>query len=268
MEKGQKWIVELIIIIAAVLFIRAFFVQAFNIPSASMQPTLLIGDFILVNKLLYRLSEPQRGDIVVFKYPQNKSLDYIKRVVGVPGDRVKFESVEVNGLKVYSLRVNGEELGIKFIKKTEFEGREYAVFEESLPIGGGKVITHRVWFRTRGFNLAGMCKYDCRSGFLNYDIPIIPEGNCLASDKGICTEFIVPDNSYFVMGDNRDNSEDSRFWGFVPRENIVGKAFVIYFSGRVPSLTPDDVSFFTGFKQLFYALVNPRPSRIGKPLIW
>ncbi len=268
MGKSHKWVIELVAIVALVLFIRAFFVQAFNIPSASMQPTLLIGDFILVNKFLYRVSEPKRGDIVVFKYPQNEALDYIKRIVGMPGDKIEFREVSLEGVRVYELRVNGEPLDIKYVGRKRFNGREYAVFEESIPVEGEKRISHRVWFRTSGFNMPGMCKYDCRSGFLNYDIPIIPEGNCLRSDSGICLEFIVPEDSYFVMGDNRDNSEDSRFWGFVPRRNIVGKAFVIYFSGRVPSLTPEDVSFFTGFRQLFYALVNPRPGRIGKPLIW
>jgi signal peptidase I len=268
MGKSQKWVAELILILALVLFIRAFFVQAFNIPSASMQPTLLIGDFILVNKLLYRFSEPRRGDIVVFKYPQNEALDYIKRIVGMPGDRIEFKETVEEGLRVYELRVNGKPIDMRYIGRQSFNGREYAVFEEYIPSGDGSEIAHKVWFRTSGFTMPGMCKYDCRSGFLNYDIPIIPEGYCLKSESGICTEFIVPESSYFVMGDNRDNSEDSRFWGFVPRSNIVGKAFVIYFSGKVPSLTPDDVSVFTGFRQLFYALINPRPSRIGKPLIW
>ncbi len=268
MDKSQKWVVELAFIVVLVLFIRAFFVQAFNIPSASMQPTLLIGDFILVNKLVYRLSEPQRGDIVVFKYPRDESLDYIKRIIGMPGDVVEFVEREVEGFRIHELRVNGDRVAARFLGKVSFGIRDYAVFEETVPVGEGKALKHKVWFRASGPILSGMCEYDCRYGTLNLDEPLIPEGYCLESEGGVCTKFIVPENSYFVMGDNRDNSEDSRFWGFVPRKNIVGKAFVIYFSGEVPSLTPEEVSFFSGFRQLFFALINPRPSRIGKPLIW
>jgi len=92
--------------------------------------------------------------------------------------------------------------------------------------------------------------------------------SCMRYRYNLCVKFRVPEGHYFVMGDNRDNSEDSRFWGFVPRESILGKAFVIYFSGRVPPLTPEDVNFLTGFRQLFLALINPRFDRIGRSLVY
>jgi len=97
-----KWLKELAVVIIVVLLIRAFLVQAYNIPSGSMKPTLLVGDFILVNKLVYKLSEPQRGDIVVFKWPVNPNIDFIKRIIGMPGD-----TIEVRGEKVF---INGKEL--------------------------------------------------------------------------------------------------------------------------------------------------------------
>ena len=227
MRTIPKWLKELIAVIIIVLFIRAFFVQAYNIPSGSMKPTLLVGDFILVNKLVYRLSEPQRGDIVVFKWPVNPQIDFIKRIIGMPGD-----IIEVKGERVY---INGEELYLKLIDKVQEDGTIKLIYEETLPNG----LKHKIAL---------------------YENPFM-----FRKDVG---PIRVPEGHYFVMGDNRDNSEDSRYWGFVPRENIVGKAFVIYFSGDIPPLDSTDVNILTGFKQLFLALINPRFDRIGKSLIW
>ncbi len=255
MKNPSKWLIEFAVIIAVVLLIRATLVQAFNIPSASMQPTLLIGDFILVNKLVYRLSEPRKGDIVVFKYPENPTIDYIKRILAGPGDLVEFvEFYDKDAeIKVYTLRVNGVEYSLEFQALRTFDGKFYYEFKESLPGRNGS-IDHHVWYSAHPNKIAGLVSYS---------------GNeCMEQKYNLCVKFRVPEGYYFVMGDNRDNSEDSRFWGFVPRENIVGKAFVIYFSGEVPSLTPEDVTVFTGFKQLFLALLNPRPERIGKFFIY
>ncbi len=255
MKNLPRWITELVVIIVIVLLIRATLVQAFNIPSASMQPTLLVGDFILVNKLVYRVSEPRRGDVVVFKYPVNPSLDYIKRIIAGPGDTVEFREFrdERSGVKVYKVLVNGKEYGLRYVGVRSFRGRFYYEFEETVPLDG-KVLKHRVWFSSYPTKVSGLVNY--------------PETLCFEEREGLCVKFVVPEGHYFVMGDNRDNSEDSRFWGFVPRENILGKAFVIYFSGEVPPLTPRDVNFFTGFRQLFLALLHPRPDRIGKFLIY
>jgi signal peptidase I len=227
MEKKGRWITELIVIVIIVLLIRTFVAQAYNIPSGSMKPTLLVGDFILVNKLVYRFSEPQRGDIVVFKYPIDPNIDFIKRIIALPG-----EEVEVRNNQVF---INGKPLPLIEVGRGEENGVRKVIYEEVLPEGK----KHKVQF------------YE--------DFPF---------SKRDFGPVVVPPNHYFVMGDNRDNSEDSRYWGFVPRENIVGKAFVIYFSGDVPPLQTTDVSIFTGIKQLILAILNPRFERIGKPLIW
>jgi signal peptidase I len=227
MEKKGRWITELIVIVIIVLLIRAFVAQAYNIPSGSMKPTLLVGDFILVNKLVYRFSEPQRGDIVVFKYPIDPNIDFVKRIIALPG-----EEVEVRNNQVF---INGKPLPLIEVGRSEENGIRKVIYEEVLPEGK----KHKVQF------------YE--------DFPFSK------SDFG---PVVVPPNHYFVMGDNRDNSEDSRYWGFLPRENIVGKVFVIYFSGDVPPLQTTDVSIFTGIKQLIIAILNPRLERIGKPLIW
>ncbi len=253
MKALPKWLTELVLIVIAVLLIRATLVQAFNIPSASMQPTLLIGDFILVNKLVYTVSEPRVGDIVVFKYPVNPALDYIKRVIAGPGDTVEFVELEKEGIRIYGVRVNGRDYALRFSGRRWFNGKTYYEFEESVPLNG-RTLTHSVWFSSHPTKVAGLTPY----------VKI----DCMRYRYNLCVKFRVPAGHYFVMGDNRDNSEDSRFWGFVPREFILGKAFVIYFSGRVPPLTPDDVNFFTGFRQLFLALINPRFERIGKALVY
>ena len=227
MARKGRWITEFIVIVMIVLLIRTFVAQAYNIPSGSMKPTLLVGDFILVNKLVYRVSEPQRGDIVVFKYPIDPNIDFIKRIIALPG-----EEVEVRNNQVF---INGKPLPLIEVGRGEESGVRKVIYEEVLPEGK----KHKVQF------------YE--------DFPF---------SKRDFGPVVVPPNHYFVMGDNRDNSEDSRYWGFVPRENIVGKAFVIYFSGDVPPLQTTDVSIFTGIKQLILAILNPRFDRIGKPLIW
>jgi signal peptidase I len=196
-------------VIFAVLVIRSFLAEPFRIPSSSMMPTLLIGDFILVNKFAYGLrlpvtnskllaiGEPERGDVVVFRYPgmspedPNRGTDYIKRVVGVPGDTVTYRDKQVY--------VNGElqpqqELGAYVGTGAGIDMTGSALREETL----GDVRHQILVRRNDGF-------YPMREG-----------------------SFTVPEGSYFVLGDNRDNSQDSRYWGFVPEGNLVGKAFFIW----------------------------------------
>lgn len=225
---GRKsWIIEFISVVLVVLLLRAYVVQAYNIPSGSMKPTLLVGDFILVNKLVYDLSEPKRGDIVVFKWPVNPKIDFIKRVIGMPGDVIE--------VKDYQVYINGKPLPLKKVGEVYEDGNKKLIFEETLPNG----VKHKIAL---------------------YQDPLMPRKDVPPT--------VIPDGHYFVMGDNRDNSEDSRYWGFLPRENIVGKAFVVYFSGDIPPLESTDVNILTGFRQLFLALLHPRLERFGKPIIW
>lgn len=169
------------IAIILALFIRTFVVQAFKIPSGSMQPTLLIGDHILVNKFTYGIkipfiqktlipiSQPQRGDVIVFIFPRDKSKDFIKRTIGLPGDRVQMVD-----RKIF---INGE------------------LYDDTSGVYSDRTV--------RSVPPAGK---------VNFGPIIVPQGHL------------------FVLGDNRDNSQDSRYWGFVPLESVKGKAFIIYWS--------------------------------------
>jgi signal peptidase I len=254
----RRQIIELLLIIFAVLIIREYIAQAYNIPSASMEPTLLIGDFILVNKLVYSFSEPMRGDMIVFKYPRNPDIDFIKRIIAKGGDTVEFLQIydEKNGILAYKVAVNGKIYELKYLgKEVSSKGTCYK-YQETIYREDGEIIKHNVCFRNAPLKISGIA------------FSAIEEDFCLRyNESSLCTKFVVPEGYYFVMGDNRDNSQDSRFWGFVPRENVVGKAFVIYYSGDVPSLTPEEVSPLIVIRQIVYALLNPRFSRIGMSLI-
>lgn len=189
-------------IIMLVLVLRSFLAEPFRIPSGSMMPTLLIGDFILVNKFAYGLrlpvinkkivglGEPQRGDVVVFRYPKDPSVDYIKRVVGLPGDHVAYydKKLYINGKPVEQVPVGS-----------------YTGF------GSGEVMT-------------GASLRIEELGKAEHRILVNPEV------RGLEGDFVVPEGYYFVLGDNRDNSNDSRYWGPVPEDNLVGKAFFIWMS--------------------------------------
>ncbi|TMH98733.1 MAG: signal peptidase I [Betaproteobacteria bacterium] len=215
----QPWWVEYSVsffpVILIVFLLRSFLVEPFKIPSSSMVPTLLVGDFILVNKFTYgirlpvankkvmELGSPRRGDVMVFRYPEDPSLDYIKRVVGLPGDRIEYRNKR--------LFINGTQVPVRQID--DYLSRERMQFSRRyLETLNG--VEHEILLEedapafvapSRAFPHAGNCNYNM---------------NGLA-----CT---VPPGHYFAMGDNRDNSSDSRVWGFVPDENIVGKAFFIW----------------------------------------
>lgn len=196
-ENPAPWLIEtsrsFFPVLAIVLVLRSFLVEPFQIPSGSMLPTLEVGDFILVNKFEYglrlpvlgtkivELNDPQRGDVMVFKYPEDGKTNYIKRVVGVPGDLIKYEN------KI--LTINGKVIAEKLLAKLH----KNHLFEEQL----GE-IKHQI-FKTNSYPNLGA--------------------------EGL---WKVPDGHYFMMGDNRDNSNDSRFWGLVPDDLVVGKAFAIW----------------------------------------
>jgi signal peptidase I len=183
-----------------VLILRSFVVEPFRIPSASMMPTLLIGDFILVNKYDYGIrlpvlnnkiienKSPERGDVVVFRYPEDPSIPFIKRVVGVPGDKVAYfnKTFYINGV-ADPQKYNG-------------------LYEDDGP----------------GRNMDGWQLLTTITGDFEHEILLNPQRPSQIVEK------IVPEGHYFVLGDNRDNSKDSRFWGFVPDENLMGRAFYIW----------------------------------------
>lgn len=215
------WTAGLFPVIISVFFLRSFVVEPFKIPSGSMIPTLLVGDLILVNKFTYGLRLPvintkisegnpvQRGDVMVFRYPPKPSLDYIKRVVGLPGDTVAYinKRLTINGVAVETTAVPD------FFDEDVM--RYFTQFEEKL--GEGK---HRV------LNDAA------RPAFIPGAENFIGRDACMYSVEGVsCT---VPAGHYFMMGDNRDNSLDSRYWGFVPEKNIVGRAFMIWMNFGAP----------------------------------
>jgi signal peptidase I len=209
------WTAGLFPVILVVFLLRSFLFEPFKIPSGSMIPTLLVGDLILVNKFHYGVRLPvintkltqgtpvQRGDVVVFRYPPKPSLDYIKRVVGVPGDEVAYlnKRLTVNGQPVPTSAVP------EFFDQDAM--RYFKQYEEKL---GDK--PHRLLID------------DDRPAFIPGVENFAFKDQCRYSVEGVVCK--VPEGNYFMMGDNRDNSLDSRYWGFVPDANIVGKAFFIW----------------------------------------
>jgi signal peptidase I len=209
------WTAGLFPVIIAVFLLRSFLFEPFKIPSGSMIPTLLVGDLILVNKFTYgirlpvvnlKISEgnkPQRGDVMVFRYPPKPSLDYIKRVVGVPGDTVAYLNKR--------LTINGQ--AVETVALPEFFDEDamqyFKHFEESLGEKKHRVLNDK----DRPAFVPGADK------FKGYEA-------CSYTVEGVTCK--VPEGHYFMMGDNRDNSLDSRYWGFVPDQNIVGKAFFVW----------------------------------------
>lgn len=209
-------------VIAFVLILRSFIYEPFQIPSGSMMPTLLVGDFILVEKFSYGLKDPvwrtklvetgkpERGDVIVFKYPENPQIDYIKRVVGLPGDRVIYRNKQLMIQKACDAQqTNCPEAEV--VARTEISRGDFS--QDGVPL----------------------LRYTEQLGEVAHDILINPSrpdmlGYFKREANLPAGEFLVPEGHYFAMGDNRDNSTDSRFWGFVPEENLVGKAVAIWIS--------------------------------------
>tara|TARA_Y100001956_G_scaffold13850_1_gene13072 strand:- start:1801 stop:2697 length:897 start_codon:yes stop_codon:yes gene_type:complete len=238
--KTQPWWIEnsvsIFPVIAAVLVLRSFIYEPFQIPSGSMMPTLLVGDFILVEKYAYGLKDPvwrtqlvetgkpERGDTVVFKYPPQPSIDYIKRVVGLPGDTVRY-----NSKKEICIQSPGE-TSCKPVKLSNVEESQF--IQNGIPL----------------------IQLDEKLGEVGHQILVNPlrrdRVEAYQPRNGV-NEWVVPEGQYFVMGDNRDNSADSRYWGFVPEANLVGKAVAIWISFEferdadsiLPSWIPTGVRF-------------------------
>ena len=219
------WTAGLFPVILVVFVLRSFLFEPFKIPSGSMIPTLWVGDLILVNKFHYGVRLPvintqvtagepvRRGDVMVFRYPPKPSLDYIKRVVGVPGDEVAYlnKQLTVNGQPVpkASLPDFFEEDSLSYIKQ----------FQETFPVGASP----SEMTNTKAVRLLNNAE---RPAFIagTEDFPF--KNQCSYSVEGVVCK--VPPGHFFMMGDNRDNSLDSRYWGFVPEANIVGKAILVW----------------------------------------
>lgn len=237
---AQPWWVEngasIFPVIAAVLIIRSFIYEPFQIPSGSMMPTLLVGDFILVEKYAYGLKDPvfhqqlvetgqpKRGDIAVFRYPVNPALDYIKRVVGLPGDIVRYTRDKQICL-IPKGKSQCQVVPLSHVKRTGFTQFGIPLIQKEEQLGQ---VTHHILIN-----------------------PEFPNRETEYKPRPGISEWVVPAGHYFMMGDNRDNSEDSRFWGFVPKENLVGKAVAIWISfefdrdqsSSLPSWVPTGVRF-------------------------
>lgn len=210
-------------LVAGIMILRSFLYEPFQIPSGSMMPTLLVGDFILVEKFSYDVKDPVwrktlwsnnkpvRGDVAVFKYPLNPKLDYIKRVVGLPGDRIIYRDKQL------------------YIQAACPESQVSACGEPELMSQA---------FQAEGEFFQGLYaqrRYIEHLGDVSHNIlvtPMMPEqlASYYRQPNTAIDEFIVPAGHYFVVGDNRDNSQDSRTWGFVPEDNMVGKAVFIWMS--------------------------------------
>lgn len=247
--------VQIFPVIAFVLILRSFLWEPFQIPSGSMMPTLLDGDFILVNKFNYGLRDPvvrnkffevglpERGDVAVFKYPNDPKIDFIKRVIGLPGDRIIYRN------KSIYIKPACQESDVKcpdfeqvvqnFKKETDSPDGSYGLSRHT-SIMPNK--THDILIDNQTLSRT---QYYCSdaNGRLCHQV---------GTQKD---EFLVPQGHYFVMGDNRDNSADSRFWGFVPEENLVGEAIAIWMSF---DFDRDETSFLPK-----WVPTNVRFSRLG-----
>ena len=221
-----EWGASFFPVILIVFVFRSFLFEPFKIPSGSMIPTLLVGDFILVNKFTYGIrlpvinkkiipiNDPQRGDVMVFRYPEDPSVDYIKRVIGLPGDIVAYQNKK--------LSINGQPVEVS--KIGDYQHAERMYFSEQ--------------YRAKFGNVEHNLLNDVDAPTFVPDPGRFPyRENCTYNVAGVICK--VPPGHYFMMGDNRDNSRDSRAWGFVPDENIVGRAFFIWLNfsdlGRIGS---------------------------------
>lgn len=211
-----SWAYDFWPVLAVVLVLRSFVVEPFNIPSDSMVPTLETGDFILVNKFEYGIrlpivnqkiidvSEPERGDVVVFRYPPQPNISYIKRVVGLPGDQIIYDQgqLSINGVKVAKVPV-------EFSRAKDVLDTPVAQYHQET-LGKHQFVMREL----EGVNVAQ------QAPFIN-----TIDNAKFANKNGLYWEVAVPEGHYFAMGDNRDQSADSRFWGFVPEQNLAGRAF-------------------------------------------
>lgn len=208
-------------VILIVFVLRSFLVEPFKIPSGSMIPTLMVGDFILVNKYTYGIrlpivnekiidiNDPERGDVVVFRFPQDPTVDYIKRIVALPGDTVTYNNKH--------LIINGE------VVATTKEG-QFSYVESGL-----NYVTADLFKEKLGDHVHSIILQSDTPTYDRFQVADFPHRDQCTFQENLFT-CTVPQGYYFAMGDNRDRSNDSRYWGFVPDKNIVGKAFLIWWN--------------------------------------
>lgn len=227
-------------IFLTIFIIRSFIYEPFQIPSGSMMPTLLVGDFILVEKFSYGIKEPitqttliqtnkpKRGDIVVFKHPTDHNIDYIKRVIGLPGDKIKY-NIKNKHIKICTNFLENKNCQEKLLisysktKQNNFIQKIYFLNKDNL-------LQKKEEYNSLYFNIV-------EENINNFKHNILLLNNIKSVKKDYYKQknmpkltWIVPQGKYFMMGDNRDNSLDSRYWGFVPEKNLVGKAVKIWMS--------------------------------------
>ena len=239
-----RWAYDFFPVLAVVLIVRSFLIEPFNIPSSSMVPTLYTGDFIAVNKYAYGVrlplaynkvldtGAPEHGDVAVFRYPENPSIYYIKRVIGLPGDMVSYNQgqLAINDVPVATQSVN-------FDANTELTSQLYGAGQ----VAPGQVLSatdavkmsqqeedHAQYFQETQGKHQHLVRYLPGMNSAQYAPFLQQESPEVVSSEGTQWSIKVPEGQYFVMGDNRDRSADGRFWGFVPDDNLAGKAVYIW----------------------------------------
>lgn len=240
-----RWAYDFFPILAIVLVVRSFLIEPFNIPSSSMVPTLYTGDFIAVNKYAYGirlplvntkvldLGAPQHGDVVVFRYPENPKIYYIKRVIGVGGDTVSFNNgqLSVNGKAIATTPANftpDPKMTAQLYPPGKTETGEVVTAEQAAQLGNQEEQTAQYVLESPSSNHQHLVRYLGDKNWFQYASFLQQASPQLMASQGQQWQLTVPKGHYFVMGDNRDRSADGRFWGFVPDENLAGKAVYVW----------------------------------------